>query len=288
MHSVFSADLAGLISHHAPAMIQRNVEIPPAALSEYWATSRSRLELWHQVLSRYRSYEQSGHSDRLKLWWKEHSGVLEEVLVTEMLARVVSALATGLEENEEKQEFVPVAEAVQTSHLEVRNRVQQVMLFGRGNSVHDVVRLNRLRQGVERWTDAMVGRMSSDCPSMLRFAIETKRAAAYATEMRTYGEGAAKNTAAWLMNASMHDLIRRRTSESVAFPKANRLVVKSVMHLLRPELFDQTGVLKSLWLHRMEMGSELSDQFMQPAEPSEPETAPAVDENASQYERWYM
>ncbi len=286
MHSVFSADLAGLISHHGPAIIQRNIAIPSEALTEYWAASKSRFELWHQMLSRYRRYEQAGNSDGLKRWWKEHLTVLEEVLVTEMLTRVLAALASGIESNVDEKEISPVTQAVQTSHLEVRNRVQQVMLFGRGNSVHDVVRLNRLRQGVERWIDAMIGRMSSGHPEMLLFAIEPARASEYADEMRAYGEGAARNTAAWLMNAAMHDLIRRRTTAEAALPTANRMVVQSALRMLRPELFDDLGTMKSLWLNRFEMGSEMTDQFMKLKTKIKP--TDATSENAAQFERWYI
>lgn len=286
MHSVFSADLAALISHHGPAIIQRQIEIPPEALTQYWATSKSRFELWHQMMSHYRRYEKAGNADSMKRWWKEHSVVLEEVLVTEMLTRVVAALACGLEADAKEREISPVAEAVQTSHLEARNRVQQVMLFGRGNSVHDIVRLNRLRQGIERWTDAMIGRMSSSSPMMLRYAIDPSRAAEYAHEMRSYGEGAARKTAAWLMNAAMHDLIRRRTSPTAALPKANRMVAQSVTKMLRPELFDDVGVMKSLWLQRLETGSDHTDQLMKP--PAEHQPIEASDGNANQFERWYI
>ena len=288
MHCVFSADLAGLISHHGPAITQRGTTIPTNVLTEYWATSRSRFELWHQLLSRYNQYEQAGNTDRLKRWWKEHSIVLEEVLVTEMLTRVVAALACGLEAEAEAKEISPVTQAVQTSHLEVRNRVQQVMLFGRGNSVHDVVRLNRLRQGVERWTDAMVGRMASNCPLMLQFAIDPSRASDYAEETRAYGQGNARNTAAYLMNAAMHDLIRRRTSPIAALPKANRMVAQSVMQMFRPELFDDVGIMKSVWLHRYEKGSESKDQFLKPVKRQETEKTEQPEANEAQFERWYI
>ncbi|MEE2936815.1 MAG: hypothetical protein VYA84_12575 [Planctomycetota bacterium] len=288
MHSVYSADLAGLISHHGPAIIQRGTTIPTNVLTEYWATSRSRFELWHQLLSRYNQYEQAGHTDRLRRWWREHSVMLEEVLVTEMLTRVVAALACGLEAESEMKEISPVTNAVQTSHLEVRNRVQQVMLFGRGNSVHDVVRLNRLRQGVERWTDAVVGRMASDCTLMIQFAIDQSRASDYAEETRAYGQGSARNTSAYLMNAAMHDLLRRRTSPLAAFPRANRMIAKSVMQMFRPELFDGAGTMKSVWLHRYENGGEQKDQFLKPAKPQPVQEVNQSEADDAQFERWYI
>jgi len=262
MHCVLTADLAALLSHHGPAILQRREMIPADALVSYWAASKSRFELWHRSMARYRHCEQTSDSDALRRWWHEHVVVMEEVLVTDMLTRVVAALACGLEAETQQQEMVPVTHAIHLSHLEARNRVQKIMLFGRGNSVHDSIRLNRLRQGVERWTDAMIGRMPMQCDAMLQYAIDPDRAAEYASEVRGYGHGDARRTATWLMNAAMHDLLRRRTSSTAALPQANRDVSQSVMQMLRPELFDDVGILKSLWLHRFEMGTEKTDQLI--------------------------
>ena len=243
-------------------------------------------------MARYRSAEQSGSAYQIRSWWRDHVVVMEEVLVTEMLTRVIAALATGMEAESEADEISPVTHAVHLTHMEARNRVQQIMLFGRGNSVSDAVRLNRLRQGVERWTDAMIGRMSVRTKRAFKYANDRRRAAEFANEMRSYGQGPARNTAAWLMNTAMHDMLRRRSSEKAALPEANRAVAKSVMLMLRPDLFDSVGVLKSLWLHRLQIGSERTDRVLDElsaADIDNAETADGLDEaNDSYFERWYM
>jgi hypothetical protein len=292
MHSVLTADLAAILSHHGPAILYRKETVPPEAMTQYWATTRSRFELWHQAMARYRHAEQTGDSSALRQWWVEHVVVMEEVLVTDMLTRVVATLAHGLERDEEFKEIAPIAHAVHLTHLEARNRVQQIMLYGRGNSVQDAVRLNRLRQGVERWTDALIGRMATMEHGSVRYAIEPLRAGEYADDMRVHTTGPARDTTVWLMNAAMHDMLRRRTSPRAALPEANRAVVKSVMLMLRPDLFDSVGVLKSIWLHRLEFGAERTDRVLDELGGSDiyhAKTAGGMEMlNEPYFERWYM
>ncbi len=292
MHCVLIADLAALVSQHGPAILYRRDTIPPEAMTQYWASSRSRFDLWHQTLSRYRTAQRSGDSLSLRSWWRDHIVVLEEVIVTEMLTRVIAALAAGMDDRDEADEISPVTHAVYLGHIEARNRVQQMMLCGRGNSVQDAVRLNRLRQGVERWTDALIGRMSVQTPETLRYAQNSERSAAHAEEMRSYGYGPARDTASWLMNAAMRDMLCRRTSASVALPEANRNVAQSVLLMLRPDLFDSVGTLKSLWLHRLQIGTDRTDRVLgelNAANLDNAATASGVEmTHDSYFERWYM
>ncbi len=292
MHSVLLADIAALVSQHGPAILYRREAIPPQAVTKYWASSRTRFDLWHQTLGRYRDAEKSGDSLKLRRWWQANVVVLEEVLVSEILTRVIAALAAGLDDAGETDEVSPVTHAVYLTHLEARNRVQQMMLFGRGNSVQDAVRLNRLRQGVERWTDALIGRMSVQNPDNISYAINHDRATEYMDESRGHGLGAARDTATWLMNAAMHDMLRRRTSNLTALPDANRNVAQSVMLMLRPDLFDSVGALKSLWLHRLQVGTDQTDRVLNELSDKDidnAETASGIEmTHDSNFERWYM
>lgn len=292
MHCVLVADIAALVSQHGPAVLYRGDTIPPEAVTQYWANSRTRFELWHQMISRYRHAEQSGDALLMRSWWREHIVVLEEVLVSEMLTRVLAALAAGLDRAGDCEEISPVTHAVYLTHVEARNRVQQMMLFGRGNSVQDAVRLNRLRQGVERWTDALIGRMMVQHPAHIQYAINSDRAGEYAREMRSYGHGPARDTASWLMNAAMNDMLRRRTSAEAALPEANRGVTQSVMMMLRPDLFDSVGKLKSLWLHRLQIDTDRTDRVLDELSATNIDhaaTSTGIEMTHEKYfERWYM
>lgn len=292
MHCILTADLAALISHHGPAILHVRDAVPAAAVTDYWTHSKQRFDLWHQAMMRYRRAEGSGDLQSMRAWWHDHVAIMEEVLVTELLTRVIAALAAGLELESESDEISPVTHAVHLTHLEARNRVQQIMLRGRGCSVPDAVRLNRLRQAVERWMDALIGRMSAHAPYSVRYATDPARAEEYAAEMRACGHGPSRNTSAWLMNAAMHDTLRRRCSHHAALPEANHAVARSVMSMLRPELFDSFGVMKSLWLHRLQRGSDHSDlavdQVIAP-QPQESSSAEAEEQaEGPQFHRWYI
>ncbi|TWT51261.1 hypothetical protein Pla22_40380 [Rubripirellula amarantea] len=291
MHCTLVADLAALVSQHGPAILCGRDTIPSHAIAQYWSASSNRFELWHQTLARYRRAQQSGETIRLKAWWTEHVTVLEEVLVTEMLTRVVAALAAGLDKKYGIEELSPVTHAVHLNHLEARNRVQQIMLFGRGNSVQDAVRLNRLRQGVERWTDTLIGCLASQHPELARYGMNQDRTRQHAEEYRSSGIGIAQRTTHWLMNSAMNDMLRRRTSKTTALPQANRNVAASVVMMLRPDLFDSVGALKSLWLHRLQSSTHQADRVLEELKQPDIEkavTADGMDSTSGNFlDRWY-
>ncbi len=291
MHCVLLADLAALLSQHGPAILYQKETIPPEAMTQYWATSRNRFELWHQTIARYRKTESTGDFSSMRSWWREHATVIEEVLVTEMLTRVIAALASALDRENSCDEISPITHAVFLTHLEARNRIQQLMLNGRGCSVQEIVRLNRLRQAVERWTDATIGRLSADAPKNVRYAFDRSRAHEYAEEARGCGGRSMREMSAWLMNAAMHDTLRRRTSPTAALPQANRSVAQSVMLMLRPDLFDSIGTLKSLWLHRLESGADRADRVLDELAAVDIDEAPTADAIEMMHDpyfpRWY-
>ncbi|MEM9589264.1 MAG: hypothetical protein AAGA03_18425, partial [Planctomycetota bacterium] len=173
MHCVLLADLAAILSQHGPAIIYRHPEIANEKLTTYWLRCRSRFDLWHRSMSRFSQAQASGDWITIRGWWLRHITMLEEVLVTEMLTRVVATLATEIDRGNDHDELSPVTHAVHVTHLEARNRVLRLMIDGRGCSVPDAVRLNRLRKGVERWTDALLGQIAVEDPSHVPYAIES-------------------------------------------------------------------------------------------------------------------
>lgn len=266
MHSVHLADLAAVLSQQGPAILYRREIIPAEAVSRYWTSSRTRFELWHRALARYQRAETAGNWIEMRQWWRDHTGVLEEIFVSELLTRVVAALAAGLDHERGEDELSPITHAIYLSHLETSNRVQRMMLFGRGGSVQTAVRLNRLRKGVQRWTDALLGQLWSSVPEEICYAIDPNRARSCASDARGEIGSETQETANWLLAAAMHDTLSRRCHSTASLPQANRSVGDSVMLMMRPELFDSVGTLKSMWLHRIQYDCErtsmvLNDMF---------------------------
>ncbi len=263
MHSVNTADLAAVLAHYGPGLLYHRKMLPTEAMTDYWTASRHRFDLWHHAIGRYRQIEKSGVAVLLRRWWDEHTPLLEEVLVSEMLTRVYAALGAGLDRQCSQSEIKPVLHSVHLTHIEARNRVLQLMVYGRGGSIDEAVRLNRLRTEVERWTDVLLGAMAAQFPEPLEYAINQRRAAAHAADARSLPAGAARDTANWLAAVTMRDTLQRRTSAIVALPEANRQVAQAVMLCLRPDLFDSVGLMKSLWLQRMQNGADQADRVLE-------------------------
>ncbi len=290
MHSVHLVDLAAVVSEHGPAILYGRETLSPEALTHYWTATHSRFNLWHQAMARYSRAEQLNQESALNDWWEQHTPVMEEILVSEILTRVVAALGIGLDSQASEEEISPVTHAILLNHLEASNRVHQVMLKANGRNMVKAEQLNRVRRGIESWTDVLIGRMALRNREPLQYAIERERALEYAEEAVLQGHGVIRKTSNALMNISMHDMISTRLSAEPALPAANREVARSVMLMLRPELFDSVGTLKSLWMHRLENSADQTDRMLEElasADIHEAETSDSLEVTAGSYfERW--
>lgn len=263
MHAVQLADLAAILALHGPSLLFRRELISEEALHAYWAANRGRSESWNRRLGEYQEHERDGGMADLRQWWEEQYPLLEEILLSEPLTRIYAGLAASLDAKGETEQISPITHSVFLNHLEARNRVLQLMIYGRGAAVEVAVRLNRLRAAVESWCDALIGHLGgSQDRQWERYAVDVSRARAFAEDARQLPSGTARDTAGWLMTAAMRETLVRRSQPHAATPKANQQVSDAVLMCLRPDLFDSVGVLKSLWLHRLQRGAEQADRVL--------------------------
>jgi len=260
MHVLQLADLATILAHHGPAMFARHSPVSRDVAHRYWVASRGRLDLWHQTMARYSQARSSGDPFRMRRWWDEHLPVMEEILTSELLTRVVTALADGIDRRLGRDEFSPIAEAVYWTHLEARNRVQSTMLDRRGCSVRDAVRLNQLRRTLETWIDMLIGQLAGHDDLLVRFGIDPSRTRLHARESMIGSTAGSWPVLAALTRSSLSESLRGKLSPAAALPQANRAVTDSILQMLRPDLFDGYGTLKSVWLQRIETAGCQSDQ----------------------------
>lgn len=263
MHAAQLADLAAILALHGPTLLFGREMISEESLQAYWIASRSRFDRWNERLAEYRSCEAKGDSAELRQWWTRHHALLEEILLSEPLTRVYAALGATLDGGRETKETSPITHSVFMTHLEARNRVLQLMIYGRGATLDVAVNLNRLRSAIERWCDGLLGYFPLDCQrEWERYAIDPSRARAFAVDARQLPNGVVRDTAGWLTAAAMRDTLLRRSDPAAASPKGNRAVADAVLTCLRPDMFDSVGTLKSLWLHRLQAGAEQADRVL--------------------------
>lgn len=249
MHARELIELAALVSAHGSVVIQSNEPIPADSIEQYWASSKVRLDRWSRSLKDFTLQADSG-AWRREQDWREVRGVLEEVLTSEILTRVWTAVLCAHDRACGTDQVESVARSVLIGHNEARNRVLKLLVRGTAIKVDAALKLNRLRRRAERWTDLLVGRVSSKY-SVAEFAIDPKRAHDFAEE--TLGQrGSTSTNRAWpLLMASLREAFRRELS--VASPNAdvNARIAAAILACFPSELFDTTGLYRSLWLMRV-------------------------------------
>lgn len=262
MHVLKTTELAAIIVQYGAGLIYHRDLIPNEALNGYWVASRQRFDLWHQALGSQRKLQTQGTPVQLGQWWETNLPLLEEILLAEMLTRVYAALGAGLERQHPTPEVAPILDSVFQTHLEARQRVLRLMLCGRGSRLTEVLRLDRLRRQVERWTDTLIGGMAATFNGALRYAHNQRRAVQQAEVVRNPSGDRPSADGFARVDFSMQAILNQHCSPTAALPRLNRQVQEAVMVCLRPDLFDSVDRMQTLWIHRLEAGSEQAARLL--------------------------
>ena len=259
MHSLELARIASVIAAWSESLAVGSSQIPETALANYWMANRQRFELWNRGLTRFTELERVGRSLAMRDWWLTHLSMIEEILISEILTRVMAAVGAMIDAKVANHTIEPLTQSVYHRHLEARNRVLRLLLFGRGSSVEEALRLNRLRRTAERWTDWLIGPLTGRHPETLPFVIDSGRA-------RTMAEGAEFRMQHGLFASTLamtmgwqglrHSLIGLAQLRP-AMPNANRMVAEAALACLGRSLFDSFGLPRTEVGCRIELGESL-------------------------------
>ncbi len=275
MHVRELVELAALVSYHGPALVAGHGKLSPAGLEQYWTASRCRLERWSRGLKELTPtaapLAMNGPGTR------NACGLLEEVLASEVLTRVWTALLACYELHRSGEEASALARSILTAHLEARNRVLKLLVSGPELRVQEVLSLNRLRQRADRWTDLLVGHLSVH-DDLSEFAQTPDRARDFADELRQ-PQSAVNGRPAWLLTlSSLRASFRTCFSADSPNPDSNAQIAAAVLSSFEPDVFDSTGLFPSLWMTRLASATvdaqvRISDLFADEARPTLSEPA---------------
>jgi len=266
-------ELAGLVSTHGASLVECSRPISMTALESYWSASKCRLDRWGRELKQHESRAVAGCPQQRA---GSPAGIIEEIFSGEVLARVWAAVLSAHDRRHGMEDAEIVSRSVLLSHLESRNRALKLLLDSTALNHREAVRLNRLRRTTERWADMLLGHLP-DAKHLAEFAVEPARAMEFSADFRHHA-GAGNRGAAWaLLQLSLREAFRR--SLTVISPNADlhARIATSVVSCFPEELFDSTGLMKSLWLSRLTHGANdaqgMIDELF--AEVSPPETPDA-------------
>lgn len=248
MHTTELIELAALLATHANTIIHHVDQLPASAIEDYWSSSKCRQQRWSLSLKAHTAaVRQQTDSPE----WQSIQRTIEEILTGEVLTRIFSGIVCAHDRLRGASEHEPIVQSILVGHLECRNRALTLMVHGQGLGLEEAVALNRLRRRAERWTDLLLGQLVSEL-DVDDFAFDPSRAHDFAADV-SFGYQEGRGNLAWQMVlASLRAAFQSGLSDVNPNGDLNRKIGESILSCLPANLFDSTGLFKSLWLTRLD------------------------------------
>ncbi len=254
MHARELVELAAIVSAHGPVLVRGRGQVSECGVEQYWVASKCRLDRWHRALklldgkSRARSSVQA-HAQRPDKP-SFPNALLEEILTGEVLARVWAAVLSAYDRRRGTHDAEPIVRSVLIGQLEARHRVLTLLVRASNVDTAWAMRLNGVRRRCERWTDLLIGYLTG-LEDVADFAIEPDRARDFAEDLQ-YRSNLAGGRQAWpLVLSSLRAAFRQGLTDESPNADLNAQIATSILACFPAEMFDSTGMFRSLWLMRL-------------------------------------
>lgn len=210
------------------------------ALREYWSASRSCCDRWLMALDR---------PARTAVRRQRKLAVVQEVLSSEILTRIWTALASERERREAQSHAGPVVQNVLAGHQDVRNRALAYLVAASERGWREAEWGNLWRLRCEAWTDLLLSHLWPDC-AVDAWAFDTHR-------LRDFSHDHRARTESPFTRFEGGQLLRRLAcSLSPAESRCDLAALRtriaySIAACLPAEWIDATGPFADLWLQRL-------------------------------------
>ena len=250
MHARELVELAAIVSAHGPVLVRGTGQLSATSMEQYWTASKCRLDRWGRSLKGFVSYAEEAGEQRRRAQWPLVRGVLEEILTGEVLTRVWTAVLCAHDRHHGSNAAEPIARSVLVGHLEARHRVLTLLVRSPVIDAEGAVKLNHLRRRTERWADLLVGYLVG-LEEVSQFAVDPARARDFAEDLR-YRSNLRGGRQAWpLVLASLRAAFGEGLCAVSPNADLNARIASSILACFQAELFDSTGLFRSLWLMRL-------------------------------------
>ncbi len=250
MHARELVELAAIVSAHGPVLVRGTGQLSATSMEQYWTASKCRLDRWGRSLKGFVSYAEEAGEQRRQAQWPLVRGVLEEILTGEVLTRVWTAVLCAHDRHHGSNAAEAIARSVLVGHLEARHRVLTLLVRSPVIEAEGAVKLNHLRRRTERWADLLVGYLVG-LDEVSQFAVDPARARDFAEDLR-YRSNLKGGRQAWpLVLASLRAAFGEGLCAVSPNADLNARIASSILACFQGELFDSTGLFRSLWLMRL-------------------------------------
>lgn len=273
IHTRELVELAALVATHGAVLISGPAQLSRSGLEDYWTASKCRLDRWGRELRKY-----AVESDELgDVWacdrWPEILPVLQEILSSEVLTRVWGAVVTAYDRRRGTDMAEPIVRSVLVAHLEARSRVLRLIHSGPCLGTEKAASLDRHRRRCERWTDLYIGYLVT-ADDVAEFAIDPNRAREFADDIRSEdGQGVGRQARSLAMESLRTSFPPDVTGASPNVD-LNARIAASVIACFPAEIFESTGLFRSLWLTRIQHTTSDAQEMIDELLSLEDESAP--------------
>jgi hypothetical protein len=275
MHARELVELASILSAQGPMLI-RTTQLSSHGVQQYWVASKCRFDRWARNLKSFAADASQADISAVRVQWPFVRSVLEEIVTGEVLTRVWTAVLCLYDRQHGGKELESLARSIMIGHLEARHRVLMLLVRGPGVDAEGAVKLNQLRRRTERWTDLLVGHLAH-YGDVAEFAIDPNRAVEFSQDL-TFQANQAGGRQAWpLLQASLRAAFQRGMATVSPNEDLNAQVASAILSCFPADVFDSTGLFRSLWLHRISNVTSdvegMIDALVGPGLPERPERA---------------
>ena len=247
MNTFELADLAALVSVYGRQLVAADQRTAERSLAAYWKASRCRLDRWG-----HSSRSLSAVVDRLP-WPPSCVGLVEEILVSEILSRAVAAIAVAHDRQHDAAEFAPIGRNILAGHVDARRRVMALVEAPRHVESDQAQSLLALDRQSRRWIDLLLAYLSPHL-DVAEFAVSPGRVHDFAYDARRHVASASSTAmAVTMILAGLRSSLGRSGDSSARTPNAdlNLEIATAVVGWFEPAMFDSFGLLRSQWLARL-------------------------------------
>jgi hypothetical protein len=176
---------------------------------------------------------------------------LEEILLSEVLTRVWTAVLVGYDQARGTQGAELIARSVYAGHLEARHRAMKLLVEGPGINSHEALALNRVRRRAEYWSDLLVGYLAG-VADVSEFAVDPHRATEFAAHLQAGSADDGGRQRRWTLTlATLRTAFRQGIRGFSPNSDLNAQISAGILACFPVDLFDATGQMNSLWVHRL-------------------------------------
>jgi hypothetical protein len=239
------AELAGWIAAAATTLLRGRLS--DSGVRQYWSASQARYEHWLQSLRGSAAATERTNAPAEP----QVVAVLQEIIVSELLTRVWTAVASTCARRHANPHAGPLLWSVMLRHLDARHRAEQWLAQAAERDRDGAAAVDQLRRRIERWTDLLLAHLVPECDVGL-LVFDEQRVGEFHRDVCGLRHTPRGEEVWQLFQLSILAAFRTRPEQCTANPDLNAAIASGILVSYPPEMFPATGALQSLWLQRLQ------------------------------------